>query len=61
MKMKKMMNAAIASRYFSFFITVFLFLVLYGVGMMNFRGFTRPQVFFNLFIDSSPEMKSSFG
>ncbi len=53
MNLRKMINAAVASRYFSFFITAILFLVLYGIGMTNFRGFTRPQVFFNLFIDNA--------
>ena len=52
-KIKKLMNEAIASQYFSFFVTVILFIVLYGVGIMTYKGFVRPQVFLNLFIDNA--------
>ena len=51
--MKKFLNNVIASKYFSFFVTVGLFLVLYAVGIMTYKGFMRPQVFFNLFIDNA--------
>jgi len=52
-KLRTLTNEAISSQYFSFFVTVILFLVLYGVGIMTYKGFMRPQVFFNLFIDNS--------
>lgn len=52
-KLRKLLNEAISSQYFSFFVTVILFLVLYAVGIMTYKGFMRPQVFFNLFIDNS--------
>lgn len=51
--MKKFVNNIIASPYFSFFVTVLLFIVLYVVGIMTYKGFMRPQVFFNLFIDNA--------
>ena len=35
----------VGSRYFSFGITLSLFVLLYVVGMMNYRGFMKPQVF----------------
>ena len=38
----------VGSRYFSFGITLSLFVLLYVVGMMNYRGFMKPQVFCNL-------------
>jgi simple sugar transport system permease protein len=52
-KLRTLTNEAISSQYFSFFVTVILFLVLYVVGIMTYKGFMRPQVFFNLFIDNS--------
>ena len=52
-KLRTLTNEAISSQYFSIFVTVILFLVLYGVGIMTYKGFMRPQVFFNLFIDNS--------
>lgn len=51
--MKKYINSAIASQYFQFFVTVILFLVLYGIGMAMYNGFTKPQVFCNLLIDNA--------
>ena len=51
--MKKFLNNIIASKYFSFFVTVGLFVVLYAVGIMTYKGFMRPQVFLNLFIDNA--------
>lgn len=50
---KKYINSAIASQYFQFFVTVILFLVLYGIGMAMYNGFTKPQVFCNLLIDNA--------
>ena len=51
--MKRKLNDLIASPYFSFFVTVALFAILYGAGMMIYKGFSRPQVFLNLFIDNA--------
>ena len=42
-----------SSKYFSFGITVILFAVLYIAGMANYKGFAKPQVFYNLFIDNA--------
>lgn len=50
---KKLINEAVASQYFSFFVTVLLFLALYIVGIMTYNGFMQPQVFLNLFIDNA--------
>lgn len=52
-KLKPFMDNAIASKYFSFIVTVLLFFILYGIGMTSYKGFMRPQVFFNLFIDNA--------
>lgn len=52
-KLKPFVDAAIASKYFSFIVTVLLFLILYGIGMASYQGFMKPQVFFNLFIDNA--------
>ena len=54
MNIKEMINSAIASRYFQFFVTVILFIVLYGIGIVTYNGFSRPQVFWNLLIDNAP-------
>lgn len=51
--MKRKLNDLIASPYFSFFVTVALFAILYGAGIMAYKGFSRPQVFLNLFIDNA--------
>lgn len=51
--MKRRLNELIASPYFSFFVTVALFAILYGAGIMAYKGFSRPQVFLNLFIDNA--------
>ena len=51
--MKSKLNDLIASPYFSFFVTVALFAILYGAGIMAYKGFSRPQVFLNLFIDNA--------
>ena len=52
-KLKPFVDVAIASKYFSFIVTVLLFLILYGIGMASYQGFMKPQVFFNLFIDNA--------
>lgn len=51
--MKQYINSAIASRYFQFFVTIILFIVLYGIGVAMYNGFSRPQVFWNLLIDNA--------
>ena len=51
--MNKKLGEIIASKYFSFFVTVILFAVLYGAGIAMYKGFMKPQVFFNLFIDNA--------
>ena len=51
--MKKKISEMIASKYFSFFVTVILFAILYGVGIGMYKGFMKPQVFLNLFIDNA--------
>lgn len=53
MNMKQYINSAIASRYFQFFVTVILFIVLYGIGIAMYNGFSRTQVFWNLLIDNA--------
>ena len=51
--MKNKLNHLIASQYFSFIVTVLLFIILYGAGIAIYKGFMRPQVFLNLFIDNA--------
>ena len=51
--MKKTLGKLIASPYFSFAVTLILFVILYGAGIAMYKGFMRPQVFFNLFIDNA--------
>lgn len=53
MNMKQYINSAIASRYFQFFVTIILFIVLYSIGVAMYNGFSRPQVFWNLLIDNA--------
>jgi simple sugar transport system permease protein len=59
--MKTLKNWIVASKHFSFGITVFLFVVLYAIGMMNYRGFLKPQVFCNLFIDNAALIIATIG
>ena len=54
-------NRIVGSRYFSFGITLTLFVVLYAVGMMNYRGFLKPQVFCNLLIDNAALIIATIG
>lgn len=42
-------------------ITLGLFMLLYGYGVMQYRGFSSPQVFFNLFIDNAFLLITSIG
>ena len=50
--MNKKVASFIASKYFSFAVTVILFVALYAVGIGMYKGFMKPQVFLNLFIDN---------
>lgn len=43
----------LSSKYFNFIATTLLFVLIYGVASMNYRGFSSPQVFLNLFIDNA--------
>jgi simple sugar transport system permease protein len=44
---------AIDPRNFPTFVTVGLFVLMFGIGSVSFRGFFSPQNFLNLFIDNS--------
>ncbi len=59
--MKNMKNRMIGSRHFSFGVTALLFVVLYVIGMMNYKGFLKPQVFCNLFIDNAALIIATIG
>ncbi len=63
MKSKNTISAAnlINSKYFSFFVTALLFLLLYIIGMVTYRGFLKPQVFMNLFIDNASLIIATVG
>lgn len=63
MKSKNTIRAAnlINSKYFSFFVTALLFLLLYIIGMGTYRGFLKPQVFMNLFIDNASLIIATVG
>lgn len=41
--------------------TIVLFILLYGYGVVQYRGFSNPQVFFNLFIDNAFLLITSIG
>ena len=51
--MNKKLGEIIASKYFSFFVTVILFAVLYGAGIAMYKGFMKPQVFLNVFLHNA--------
>lgn len=59
--MKNLKKRIVGSRHFSFGITAGLFLVLYLIGMMNYKGFLKPQVFCNLFIDNAALIIATIG
>lgn len=59
--MKSLKNKVLGSRYFSFGITAALFILLYVIGMANYRGFLKPQVFCNLFIDNAALIIATIG
>lgn len=49
------------SRFFTFGITVSLFLILYLFGVFSYRGFYKPQVFYNLIVDYAPTIILTIG
>jgi len=48
-------------KYWPLLVTVSLFIGLYGYGVMQYRGFSSPQVFYNLFIDNAFLLITSIG
>ena len=52
--MRNFLSSMVASRFFQFYVTLILFILLFGFGSVCFDGFFSPQVFLNLFIDNAP-------
>ncbi|MBO6258053.1 MAG: sugar ABC transporter permease YjfF [Succinivibrio sp.] len=52
--MRKFFSDLVASRFFQFYVTLVLFIILFGIGSLSFDGFFSWQVFLNLFIDNAP-------
>ncbi|MCR5536141.1 MAG: sugar ABC transporter permease YjfF [Succinivibrio sp.] len=52
--MRNFISNLVASRFFQFYVTLVLFVILFGLGSVMFEGFFSPQVFLNLFIDNAP-------
>lgn len=52
-KIKKSFSKIVVSRYFTFGVTTFLFVLLYVIAAVNYKGFSKPQVFMNLLIDNA--------
>ena len=48
-------------KYWPLLITIILFCSLYVYGVLNYRGFSSPQVFFNLWIDNAFLLITSIG
>ncbi|MCG3210402.1 MAG: Inner membrane ABC transporter permease protein YjfF [Anaerolineae bacterium] len=48
-------------KFWPLLITIGLFILLYGYGYFSYRGFSNPQVFFNLFIDNAFLLITSIG
>ena len=61
MSQKDNLLKLVNSKYFSFGVTVVLFIVLYLIGMVNYEGFLSPQVFMNLFIDNAALIIATVG
>jgi galactofuranose transport system permease protein len=55
------LRSLISSKYFSFGVTIFLFALLYLVGILSYHGFSKPQVFLNLFIDNAALIIATVG
>ncbi len=52
---------SIARKFWPLLITVSLFVLLYIYGIIQYRGFSSPQVFFNLLVDNAFLMITSIG
>ncbi|NLM12006.1 MAG: sugar ABC transporter permease YjfF [Clostridiaceae bacterium] len=61
MSFKKIWERIVDSKYFSFGVTIVLFGILYAIGILNFKGFSKSQVFFNLFIDNAALIIATVG
>ncbi|MCB0166379.1 MAG: sugar ABC transporter permease YjfF [Anaerolineae bacterium] len=48
-------------KFWPLLVTIGLFLLLYAYGFFSYRGFSNPQVFFNLFIDNAFLLITSIG
>lgn len=61
--MMKRIKSSLDGNNFLLFITILLFFILYGIGMIVFHdnGFTKPQVFLNLFIGNAGLIIASVG
>ncbi|NMB43345.1 MAG: sugar ABC transporter permease YjfF, partial [Clostridiales bacterium] len=57
----KRLQSILNSKYFIFGITIAIFLILYLFGIFNYKSFSRPQVFYNLFIDLAPTIVLTVG
>lgn len=51
--MTTLLDKFVASKYFGLTVTIALFLIMYAAGFFTYRGFSKPQVFLNLFIDNA--------
>lgn len=60
---KKLSRKSFSNSTFLLFITIILFVVMYVVGMIVFadKGFSKPQMFLNLFIDNAGLLVISLG
>ena len=56
-----MRRLQIDSKYLPLLVTIALFLGLYAFGVVQYRGFSSPQVFFNLLIDNAFLLITSIG
>jgi simple sugar transport system permease protein len=54
-------RAGIDRKYWPLLVTISLFVGLYIYGMVQYRGFSSPQVFYNLFIDNAFLLITSIG
>lgn len=59
--MNKLVKRVFNTNYVSLYITVALFLILFGIGSLSFRGFFSLQVISNLFIDNAHLMIVALG
>ena len=54
MKIIQYAKKILSSKYLTFFVTLILFIILYMSGVFAYKGFSKPQVFYNFFIDYAP-------